>query len=62
MPMGMAEFELKILSISIKLFEASEEPRICRPLMQIALNPYVQKAKRQKDESLLNNEVLTRIL
>ena len=40
-PLGMPEFELRILSIALNLFEASEEPRICRPLLQIALNPYV---------------------
>ena len=40
-PLGMQEFELRVLSIAINLLEASEEPRICRPLVQIALNPYV---------------------
>ena len=35
---------------------------MCRPLVQIALNPYVQKAKRVTDEKFLNLEVLSRIL
>jgi hypothetical protein len=50
-PPGMPEFELRILSIVINMIEKCDQPRICRPLVQLALNPFVQKAKRTNDES-----------